>query len=262
MKKFLVLAALLCAVGSAQAWCKNGASNYPECDHDIPPVKPPVVVPPVQPPPPTMPAAPAAPAQQQQQGQQQGQQATGGNGKGVGKANANNSVSAGNGDTRNIGIVVGIPPPVSIPALPGSTCPLANTSEYNSAYGPAFYSHGEGKTNTDNCAIVWFIDGLKNECRFESARRAEDEYGKHLLPKWVPARPAIDDEDNRDMSANECLQRKFKRWADSHPPVEKPKHQYGAINIITNKPQSCERKAAPKPKTRQYVWVCVRKKKS
>lgn len=199
-----VLVALTSA--SAHATCKNGATNYPQCNNQPTPT----------PAPPTTPVnnsnvssssqansnatsgAWASQGQNQHQGQHQGQ----GQSQSVsGSGNSDVTVGLTEGSTSSSykNSMWVLPAPVFTPPLPMiQSCPGANVDQHATAVGWNFLSHARATVNTDNCTAITLYNSYVSTCKYKSAQQVLDLLTKKILPDFERSGVPLSDLSKKD----------------------------------------------------------------
>jgi len=135
----------------------------------------------------------------------QGGTAQGGNAQGGSNSLGNITAGAGSGgsvtDTSSFRSNMYVfPTPVFTPPLPMSGCPGANVDQQATSIGWSFFSHANGKVDTDNCTAIMIYNGLLDQCQYESARRLLKTLAVKVLPKFDPPKG----QESMDLSPAEC----------------------------------------------------------
>ncbi len=207
--RLLATVAVLVALVStgAYATCKNGATNYPQCNNNPPPK------PPTTPDPSSNSSAnsssvssaqaSASARQEQQQAQTQAQhqgQSMSGSGNSdvsVGVTEGSTNTSTSSNYKSNMWV---FPAPVFTPPLPMiQNCPGANVDQHATAVGWNFVSHARATVNTDNCTAITLYNSYVATCKYRSAQQVLDLLTRKILPDFEKSDVVL-----VDFSKKEC----------------------------------------------------------
>lgn len=197
----MVLVALVST--GAYATCKNGATNYPQCNNNTP-------TPPTAPAPtPSTSTSNAVSSSQssanstsgawasqgQHQGQGQGQSVTG-----SGNSDVTVGLTEGSTSSSYKNSMWVFPAPVFTPPLPLiQNCPGANVDQHATAVGWNFVSHARATVNTDNCTAITLYNSYVSTCKYQSAQQVLDLLTRKILPDFQKSEVIL-----VDLSKKEC----------------------------------------------------------
>lgn len=203
--RLLATVAVLVALTSTSAYatCRNGATNYPQCNN--------------QPAPPTtVPQAPPAPStsnasSSSQANSNSGAWASQGQHQGQGQGQSQSVTGSGNSDV-TVGLTEGntsssyrnnmwvLPAPVFTPPLPMiQSCPGANVDQHSTAFGWSFVSHARATINTDNCTAITLYNSYVSTCKYRSAQQVLDLLTRKILPGFERSDVVL-----MDLSKTDC----------------------------------------------------------
>ncbi len=197
----------------AYATCKNGATNYPQCNNNQPPPAPTTPAAPTPAPTSSTSAANASSTSQsnananstsgaqayqgqhQSQGQSQGQSMSG-----SGNSDVNVGVTEGSSSSSYKSNMWVFPAPVFTPPLPMiQNCPGANIDQHATAIGWSFVSHARATVNTDNCTAITLYNSYVSTCKYQSAQQVLDLLTRKILPDFQKSEVVL-----MDLSRKEC----------------------------------------------------------
>lgn len=202
----LAIVALLSS-NVAYATCKNGATNYPQCNNNQPP-KPPT---PPSTPTSSISAANASSTSQSNANSVSSAHASQGQHQGQGQSQGQSMSGSGNSDV-SVGVTEGsnsssyrsnmwvFPAPVFTPPLPMiQNCPGANVDQHATAIGWSFVSHARATVNTDNCTAITLYNSYVSTCKYQSAQQVLDLLTRKILPDFQKSEVVL-----MDLSRKEC----------------------------------------------------------
>jgi hypothetical protein len=189
----------------AYATCKNGATNYPQCNNQPP-------TPPATPTPTSststanasstsQSSANSASSAHASQGQHQGQgQSQGQSMSGSGNSDVTVGVTEGSSSSSYKNNMWVFPAPVFTPPLPLiQNCPGANVEQHATAVGWNFVSHARATVNTDNCTAITLYNSYVSTCKYQSAQQVLDLLTRKILPDFQRSEVAL-----MDLTKKEC----------------------------------------------------------